>query len=245
MSNKQTSFYLLLKKIAKKIYGKWDLQGLSNIPSEPSIIVGNHSQVHGPLVSELLFPYQKTVWCISEVMDAKTIPDYAMRDFFIYKSQKLKWLYKAISRFVAKPLAYIFNNADTLPVYKDNRIISTFKQSILQLENNKHVIIFPEDHTPYNNIINDFQSNYIDLARLYYHKTGRAINFVPMYIAPKLKTVVFGEKIQYNPKMDFKILKQNINDYLKNTITTMAVSLPSHVIVPYANISKREYIKSR
>ena len=203
MSSKNNGFYSFLKKIVKTFYRKWDLQGLFNIPSEPSIIVGNHSQVYGPLVSELLFPYPKEAWCTAEVMDAKVIPDYAMRDFFVYKSEKSKWFYKILAKLLANPLSYIFNSADTLPVYRDNRIISTFKQSISALENNKHLIIFPEYHLHYNEIINEFRCNYIDLARLYNRKSGKDICFVPMYIAPKLKTVVFGEKIYYNPNSNF------------------------------------------
>lgn len=244
MNSRKNGFYTILKKITKIFYNNWQFQGLSNIPREPSVIVGNHSQIYGPIVAELLFPYPKCTWCTAEVMSTKEFPDYAMRDFFIYKNNKFRWFYRLVSKIIAKPLSYIFNNADALPVYKDSRIIFTFKKSISQLEQNKHLIIFPEKHSKYNQIINEFHTNFIDLARLYYKKTKKNLSFVPMYIAPKLKKVVFGEKIQFNPDVEFNIHKQQINDYIKNTITSLAKELPVHTVIPYLNVSKKEYLKS-
>ena len=96
--------------------------------------------------------------------------------------------------------AFIFHNADIVPVYKDMRILKTFKQSIEKLEEGQNLHIFPECPNDYNNIINEFQERFIDLAKFYYTRTKKLLSFVPMYIAPKIKTIIYGKSIEYNPE---------------------------------------------
>ena len=57
-----------------------------------------------------------------------------------------------------------FSRADTIAVYKDSRIMSTFKETVKMLNENNDIIIFPECQIPYNDIINDFQDKFIDVA---------------------------------------------------------------------------------
>lgn len=242
---RKSKFFKFLRKIVLFFYGKRKFIGLENIPNEPSIIVGNHSQAHGPLVAELLFPYPKYTWCIGQMMNRKEIPEYAMQDFWPYKKKSVRWFYKIIAHIIARPFAYVFSNADCIGVYKDARLMNTFKQSIAGLKDGRHIIIYPECHTPYNEIVYEFQDNFIDLARFYYKSTGKELSFVPMYIAPKLKTVVLGNPIKYRAEIPVAEQKNVICEYLKGEITSLAKGLPMHTVVPYANIPKKQYPKSK
>ena len=105
-------------------------------------------------------------------------------------------------------------------------------------------MIFPEYNRKYNNIIYDFQDKFIDLARFYYKKTGNALSFVPMYIAPNLKTVFYGKPIRFDPSAPIEAERQRIKDYLMREITNIAVGLPEHTVVPYRNIRKKDYPKN-
>ena len=62
----------------------------------------------------------------------------------------------------------------------------------------------PEKNEKYNNILYNFKENFVDLARLFYKKTGKNINFVPIYLAPKLKKVYIGRGIEYCGEKDSK-----------------------------------------
>ena len=42
-------------------YPKIKIEGTENIPDEPCIIVGNHSQMNGPIVGEIHFPLHTVV----------------------------------------------------------------------------------------------------------------------------------------------------------------------------------------
>lgn len=232
-------------KIVSFFHGKKKLIGLENIPSEPVIIIGNHAQMHGPLSAELKFPYKKSIWCIGQMMNMKEAPAYALEDFFKYKSKKPLWFYKMLAYIASVISVYMYKHADVIAVYKDQRGISTFKNSLKALDDGNHIIIFPECHTPFNEIVNEFQDKFIDLARLYYKNTGKEISFVPMYNAPKLKTIVYGKPIKFDSSAPIKEQRKIICDYLKNEITNLAKELPVHTVIPYANISKKDYPKSK
>ena len=73
-----------------------------------------------------------------------------------------------------------------------------------------------------NNIIDinekyDFLDKYIDVAKLYYKKTNKCLYFVPQYQADKLKTIVFGKPIQYNPSIEINEQRKIINDCYDKT----------------------------
>ena len=85
----------------------------------------------------------------------------------------------------------------------------------------------------------------MDIARLYYKKTGKELQFVPMYIAPKLKTMYLGAPIRFQADQPMDEQREKICTYLKEKITEIAVALPVHTVVPYANLPKKDYPKNR
>ena len=239
---KKPLLYSLIKKTVTLFYKKRAFEGLANIPEEPSIIVGNHSKTHGPIMSELYFPKKKYIWCIGQMMNMKEAPDYAFDDFWSKKPKWNRWIYRILSYLIAPIAAYIFNNADCIPVYKDMRLAKTYINTVRGLEEGRRIIIFPECHNPFNNIINDFQDRFVDVAKLYHKRTGKNLAFVPMYHAVKLKKVVFGKPVFYDPDVPIEEQRKLIINYLQTNITSLAKGLPKHFVVPYENVKKRSYV---
>ena len=234
MNEKKTSaLFRFIKWLVKAFYPKMQVQGIENLPDEPVIIVGNHCQMNGPIVGELYVPGEPYIWCAGEMMHLKDVPQYAYRDFW---SRKPKWcrpFYKLLSYIIAPLSVCIFNNARTIGVYHDARILLTFKNTIKCLEEGRSVVIYPEYDIKHNHIIYDFQDRFIDVAKLYYKKSGRELSFVPMYIAPKLKTLCLGKPIRYAPSAEFDIERRRICEYLMQEVTELADALPEHEVVMY------------
>lgn len=233
--------YRFIRRLVLIFYPKITVEGTENLPQDASIIVGNHTQMNGPICGELLFPTDSTTWCAHQMMELKEVPAYAFQDFW---SKKPKWahpFYKLLSYIIAPFSACVFNEAKTIPVYHDARLITTFKQTLKALDDGKNVIIFPECYEPHNNIVYQFQDKYIDVAKLYYKRTGKCLNFVPLYIAPKLKKMYIGKPIPFCPENDIVQERQRITDYLMDEITSIAVALPYHTVIPYPNMSKKNY----
>lgn len=103
------------------------------------------------------------------------------------------------------------------------------------------MVIFPEHDVKYNHIIYDFQDKFIDVAKLYYKKTGKELQYVPLYIAPKLKKMYFGNPIQFCAANPMEEERHRICQYLMDEITEIAQSLPMHTVIPYRNIPKKYY----
>ena len=81
----------------------------------------------------------------------------------------------------------------------------------------------------------------MDLARLYYKKTGKALAFVPLYIAPALGRMIYGAPVRFRPEASIQEERERICGVLKEEITRMARALPRHRVVPYRNIPRKDY----
>ena len=233
--------FRILRFLLKMVYPKITVEGLENLPQEPCIVVGNHTHMHGPICGELYFPGKCVTWCAHQMMQLKEVPDYSFRDFWMGRPKWTHWFYRILSYLIAPIAVCVFQNAKTIPVYYDNRLITTFKQTLAALNDLTNVIIFPECYDPYNQIVYRFRDKFINVAKQYYKQTGKAVSFVPLYIAPYLKKMYLGKPIVFNPNIPIEEERQRICNYLMEEITKIAVNLPQHIVVPYPNLPKKEY----
>lgn len=236
--------FRIIRGIVDFVYPEIRVEGAENLPDGPYIIIGNHAQMNGPIIGELYIPGKNRCWCAGEMMDIKEVPAYAYKDFWSLKPRYIRWFYKMLSYIIAPLSSCIFNNAATIPVYRDTRIMSTFRKSLDALEQGCSITIFPEMAQAHNNIVNEFQEGFVDLARLYYKRHKRALPFVPLYIAPKLRKIYFGKAIYFDPQAPIAEERKKICNELMGSITEIAISLPEHTVVPYLNISKKQYPKN-
>lgn len=245
MKKETTLLFSILKWLVRLFYGKMEVIGWENLPENNAIIVGNHSQMNGPIAGELFLQDNCYTWCAGQMMHWKDVPKYAFKDFW---SQKPKWthpFYKALSYLIAPLADYIFNSARTIPVYRDMRIMSTFKKTIQMLKGGSNILIFPEKDEKHNNVLYQFQENFVDVAMLYYKKTGIALTFVPLYIAPRLRKMYLGKGIVFNSQNPIEEERKRIAACMAEKITEMARELPQHTVVPYRNIPKKYYLTNK
>lgn len=233
--------YRILRFFIWLFYPKTTVEGISNLPKEACVVVGNHSQMNGPICGEIHFPGKRKIWCNHQMMYLKEVPGYAYQDFWSKKPKAVCWFYKLLSYIIAPVSVCIFNNANTIPVFRDGRLLTTFKQTVSALGAGENVIIFPECYEPHNHIVYQFQDHFIDVAKLYYKRTGKAISFVPMYIAPALKKMYIGKPVVFDPEAPIEEERCRISAYLMDAVTELAVNLPRHRVVPYPNLPKKEY----
>ena len=222
MRNKKISpLYRLIKALVRLFYGKTRVVGAEHLPDEPCIVVGNHCQMNGPIAVELDFPGEHWTWCAGEMMHLKEVPAYAFRDFWSAKPKAVRWLFRIASYLIAPLSVCVFNNANCIGVYRDTRIIHTFRETVDTLRNGGSVVIFPEHDPPRNNILSDFQDRFVTVAAF--------------------KTMYLGEPVRFDPDAPPKEECRRVSGELMARITDLAVSLPRHRVVPYRNIPKKNY----
>ncbi len=242
MKKLQYGCYRFIRFWVWLFYPKMKVEGLEKLPEEPAVIVANHCQMHGPIAGELFFPGDHYIWCTQEMMHLKEVPDYAFRDFWSRKPGYIRWFYRLLSYIIAPISVCVFNNAHTVPVYRDSRVLSTFRETLNRLKEGSSVIIFPEHEAPYDHILQDFQTGFVDVARSYYKQTGKCLKFVPMYISPRLRRMVLGEPVAYDPEAPHREQRRQICDRLMARISGIARSLPRHKVVPYLNLPRRDHV---
>lgn len=241
MKQKTSSIYRGIKWLVRVCYPRMEVVGTENLPEGPAVIVGNHAQMNGPIACELYLPGEHDTWCAGEMMNLKEVPAYAYRDFWSQKPWYSRWLYRLLSYVIAPLSVCVFNNANTIGVYHDSRIISTFKNTVKRLQAGSRVVIFPEHDAPYNQILCEFQDRFIDVAKMYHKRTGRELEFVPLYLAPRRKAMYLGKPVRFRADAPLEEERQRICQYLMEEITAMACALPEHIVVPYRNIPKKQY----
>ena len=239
------AFYRFIKWLVWLFYPRMKVEGLENLPEEPCLVVANHSQLHGPIACELYFPGNRYTWCAGQMMHWEEVSAYAYEDFWSGKPKWQRPFWKMVSHLIVPLCVCIFNNANTIGVYRDSRIIATLKNTVKALQDGAHVVVFPECYEPYSNICNSFQENFVEIAKLYYKRTGKVLQFVPMYIAPNLKTMYIEKPVCFMPDVPITEEKHRICQYLMAAITEKGRSLPLHTVVPYPNIPKRDYPRNK
>ena len=242
MTKKLSSFlYKIILFLVKLFYPKIKVYGAENLPSEPCIIAANHTQMNGPICAEIYYPRKRYTWCAGEMMHLKEVPAYAFGDFWAQKPKYTHPFYKMLSFIIAPLSVIVFNNARTIGVYKDKRIMHTFKETVKRLGEGNDIVIFPEQDIKHNHILYDFQEGFVDIAKIYYKRYGKELSFVPVYIAPDLKEMHIGKPVWFNAETDISFERKRMCKYLIDEITDIAVNLPSHKVVPYRNIPKKYY----
>ncbi len=247
---KKTSFlsklvFRFFRFFGKIAYRKTKIYGLDSIPESDTVIVANHAQLSGPVIAELHMPENCYIWANGQMFSFREVPDYAMEDFFPYKRGMVRPAYRIASYILAPLMPCIMKNARTVPVYHDARIASTLRTTLKLLVEGNNILVFPECHEPQNNIINKFREYFVDIARLYEKRRGVRLKFIPMYISPELKSCYFGQEILYDPNNKPSDERRRITEHLATEITRIGRSLPPHTVVPFDNISRKDYISNK
>lgn len=140
MEKKRTSIaFKIIKGLIRLFYGKTVVVELEKLPKENTVIVANHSQMNGPIVGEIFMPDNCYIWCAGEMMNRKEVASYAFRDFWSQKRKCVQPFYKILSHLITPLALCVFNNARTIAVYHDMRIMSTFKDSLKKLQQGANI----------------------------------------------------------------------------------------------------------
>lgn len=153
-----------------------------------------------------------------------------MEDFWPDKPKSTRWLYVLLAHAVRRLFPFIICGMQAIPVYRDERVMITFKKSVQTLREGFDIVIFPETDRPGHEYLNDIDAGFVDMGRLVKEKP---VEFVPVYICPALRTISYGRPIAYDRGKDALENREIIASYLKETIRESAQALPQHRPVTY------------
>ena len=206
---------------------------------EPCVFISNHANIHGPIMMTLDFPRLHRTWTADCALDRSMAPNYAYHDVFFGRSRKCRWFWRLMSRFVGAALPPLLEAAGTIPAYRDQQVTRTFQQSLETLAEGLDLVIFAEAPHRFSEFVNELQSGFADLGRMWYRKTGQRLKFFPVYLEPKGRTVSVGRAVTFDPDAAPHGERERISGSLRDGIDRLARALPHHK--PVSFLSPRWY----
>lgn len=197
----------------------------------PSIFVCNHGEIYGPIVTNLYVPFSFRPWVTYEMLDKRAIADRvcngSMRD--------VKWiprpvLHKLVDQIAAPVLAWMMRSVDSIAVYHDQprKLMQTFRETTAALEAGDNILLFPEnslstaDQRYAREGVSPFHTGFTMIGQLFYNKTGKCVQFIPLYADKRKRTITFGTPTRYNPKLPSAEEKERLCAYLRGEMLRVA-----------------------
>lgn len=215
-------FYDILGKSIGSALWKSEVTGLENIiKDEPAVFIANHSGSLGPESILSSMPFHLHTWILQQTVDIHQSPEYLRKDF-VEKELKLRPPFSSILSFLMALVAVpVLKALNTIPVYKNSRMLKdkTFRISLDILMKKEYILIFPEDPKPVPHMpINPFQTGFTRLGELYYRNTGKILHFYPVTFHSGQKRIVIGKPVRYDPENSFKFERARLARSLENEI---------------------------
>ena len=208
-------------KVLRRLFFNAHLRGLRNLHgAEPFILVSNHAGAFGPVSVMTSMPFEIYPWVAHEVTDLQTASARIQAEF-VERELKLKPPLSAIlARLIARVCVALMKDIGAIPVYqKSKRISTTVMQSLALLQQGKNILVFAEDSArKINDVLCEFSTGFIHVARLYYQATKKAVSFFPIAVNRRVGRILVGAPIRFDGTILFAREKQRLKAELECSV---------------------------
>ena len=199
----------LVRAFSHRMKTEWE------VPFEegPCVFVVNYAGITGPLEMCAKFPLRDKChpWMNEEILDRKKIPAYVRRDRWWKPGGFFAPVYNATVPYLAAwLLPPILKGIDIIPVYHDQRLMLTLRQSVRVLQKDEALVIFPEVPGRHDRI----NTGWLRLGDLWYRSGGRSLKMYPVHIDRKKHVFKIAAPVLYDPAKRFSDQEKNISDKL-------------------------------
>lgn len=226
--NRVTRF---VRMVVSRCVPRYRLRGTDNLPQSACVLVGNHARAMGPVLMSVRHPRTFRPWVAWQACFHEETARYAMADFWPGHKPRNRWFFKMLSRIIARPLAFLMCGMQAVPVYRDERVIITFRKSLQTLREGHDLLIFPETDRPFSEILNDLDDGFADLGRLAGKK--EPLDFVPVYISPATRTIIYGAARRWDSTLQPREAREALANTLRDSIDALARKIGDDKPVTY------------
>ncbi len=172
----------------------------------PCVFVVNHIGVVGPAAMTAKFPLRDKcwLWLNDGITEAKKIPGYVRKDYWWKPGNFFEPVLKATVPYLAAAvLPPVLKSVPYIPVYHDQRIMLTLRQSIRVLQRDEALVVFPEVPNGWLSHSNRIFTGWLRLGELWYRSSGRALKMYPVHIDRKKHVFKVAAPVWYDPARRF------------------------------------------
>lgn len=219
INNKYGLFFKICQAIVRVFKPKYTAE-INHKTDEPVVYISHHQNLFGPFTTLLWFPITLRCWILNVFLDKedcyKQYADYTFSKRFGWHQFIANIAAWMVSRFVPP----LLNSGKGIPVFRGSKkILKTFQISVTALEQGENVVIFPDvEYSDSSAEVKDLYDGFLYLEKYYYKKTGKHVNFVPLFVSRNMKKIVTAEPISFRDEEDFsserKIVMEKIQDKL-------------------------------
>ena len=183
----------------------------------PCVFVGNHAGAIGPVDMCAKFPlYEKChPWINNGMLEAKQVPAYVRQDYWWKPGSFFEPVLNVTVPYLAAAIVPpILRSTHYIPVYHDQRIMQTMRQSIQVLRKGEYLVIFPEQPSGWQSHHNWINTAWLRLGELWYRTSGRALKLYPVCVNYKQHVFQVSSPIWYDPSRSFESQEQELGEKL-------------------------------
>lgn len=195
--------------------------------ASPLIFIANHEQSYGPVTAMASLPKPVIPWVTHQITDKYLCPAYIEDDFVKPEVRVNPPISTLIARIIGRICVGIMHDLRAIPVYKQSkRIAETIRASVRYLEQGRRLLIFPEiANLPFNDIICEFDTGFVAIARALFEKTRKVAAFLPVAINRRIKSVRLGNPVEFNPFTPYHDERTRIRETLMESICEMYLEM--------------------
>ena len=185
-----------IRLFSRKMTTKWE----TPFEEGPCVFVANYVGAHGPVDMCVKFPMKDRIhpWINSELLDSREIPAY------IRKVTPGNVAKNTVPYLGAAFIPPVIKGVDYIPVYNDERSITTFRQSIRMLQKGHYLLIFPEIPGGGRSRNGAIYTGWLRLGELWYRASGRSLKIYPVHVDYKKHEFRVAAPVRYEPSKSFR-----------------------------------------
>lgn len=239
--------FKVFRKIFKHVYKAKTESMIENLPDK-AIIASIHAAKKGPMAIALNYPKFSAMWGHHSMLGNYIERYKYLRNvLYIQKMHKNKLIASIKPIYEAIFSKYAYKGMKIIGTYDDMRFVTTVRKSMMVLDDNASVIIFPEDSADgYFDEVRHAFPGFVMLASMYYQQTGEDVPVIPAYISNERERFIVGTP-KYVHEMELAgMSKQEIADSIKDEINSLyriyiTTDAPVSVVVEEAPVRTRAY----
>ena len=208
-------------KLLRRLFFNAHLRGMKNLDQdEPVIMVANHAGAFGPVSVITSMPMEMYPWVAHEVTDLKTVAPRIQAEFLEQELHLRPPLSTYLAKVIGRICVALMKDIGAIPVYQQSKQIkATVMRSLSLLEQGKNILVFAEDSTKkINDVLCEFCTGFIHIAKLYYERTRKAVQFLPVAVNRKMKGILVGTPIRFDVTNPFPLEKQRLKNELESSV---------------------------
>lgn len=222
-SKKQPVFKVVKKVMSWTIWRGIKVIILTETLPEKCILVANHSKKSGPMACEIALPIFTVKWGAHEMLGNYNSRRRYLKNIFYIKKQKYSKFRASIkAAFEAIFSKMVYKGIKLIGTYPDARLKNTLKKSIKVLNDNKAILIFPEDSNEgYFDEMTHFFPGFVILSEYYYKMYNEDLPIFPIYYKRDKKKMVVGEAIYVQDLIKQGMDREEIAQYYRDAVNNL------------------------